>query len=416
MFRASLPSLRPSKRGSIQLLLTEKRRRDSLRRKRLRAQCSRAWLLLRRLFQEAPRFAPLHGNAARDSLWRPREKRCPGLRPSWGLRALAILLLPPPPPPPPQAQAYIPTPRELDELLAPVALYPDSLLAQITSASTNPQEILDVDDWLHRNPDLNGIALTNAAQEQGFDPSFLALVNFPQILDMMAQNIDDYAAVGAAFRADQGLVMDSVQRLRHVAYGAGTLRSGPQQRVVVESYNGQQIILIQPANPTVVYVPEYNPYVVYGYGGLGMGSWITFSTGIGLGVALANSYPWGWGNWGWNWIQRRLIYNQLYWRPYFNYYRPPRPIYRPGRPNFGSRPPILPPRSFPSRRAPFPPARPPRPGFGNPPVLPSVPRDGVRRAPIPTHPRPTQPTHPRPIQPTRPRPPSSNAAPHARHP
>src|ERR1700684_3047370 len=97
-----------------------------------------------------------------------------------------------------------PTPEELDQLLAPVALYPDTLLAQITTASTNPQEILDCDDWLKKNSGLTGTALTDAAQAQMFDPAFIALVNFPQVLDMMAQNIDDYAAIGDAFNADQG--------------------------------------------------------------------------------------------------------------------------------------------------------------------------------------------------------------------
>ena len=99
------------------------------------------------------------------------------------------------------AQVAMPTPQELDQLLAPIALYPDALIAQITAASTNPQEILDVDNWLHQNGNLSGVALTNAAQQQNFDPAFIALVSFPQVLDMMAQNIDDYAAIGEAFRA-----------------------------------------------------------------------------------------------------------------------------------------------------------------------------------------------------------------------
>src|SRR5580693_4734718 len=121
------------------------------------------------------------------------------------------------------AQNTVPTPEELDQLLAPVALYPDSLLSQITTASTNPQEILDVDNWLAQNSSLTGAALTDAAQQQGFDPAFIALVNFPQVLDMMAQNIDDYAAIGDAFTADQGAVSASIQRLRAEAYNVGTL-------------------------------------------------------------------------------------------------------------------------------------------------------------------------------------------------
>ncbi len=95
-----------------------------------------------------------------------------------------------------------PTPQQLDQLLAPIALYPDSLLAQITTASTNPQEILDVDNWLANNPGLSDTALSDAAQQQGFDPAFVALTHFPMVLQMMAEHIDDYAAIGQAVSTD----------------------------------------------------------------------------------------------------------------------------------------------------------------------------------------------------------------------
>ncbi len=107
-----------------------------------------------------------------------------------------------------------PTPQQLDQLLAPIALYPDALLAQITTASTNPQEVLDVTNWLAKNPSLTGPALTDAAQKQGYDPAFIALVTFPRVLQMMADNIDDYAAIGMAVTANQTEVADSIQRLR----------------------------------------------------------------------------------------------------------------------------------------------------------------------------------------------------------
>src|SRR5580698_4701780 len=100
----------------------------------------------------------------------------------------------------PDLQAQMPpppSPQQLDQLLAPIALYPDSLLAQITTASTNPQEILDVTNWLANNPGLTDGQLTNAAQQQGYDPAFIALVNFPDVLQMMAENIDDYATIGS---------------------------------------------------------------------------------------------------------------------------------------------------------------------------------------------------------------------------
>ena len=157
----------------------------------------------------------------------------------------------------------MPTPQQLDQLLAPIALYPDSLLAQITTASTNPQEILDVNNWLGQNQNLTLSQLTAAAQQQGFDPAFIALVGFPQVLGMMAENIDDYAAIGAAVTANQDEVSASIQRLRAQAYAAGSLRDTPQQQVEVEHNAGQPIYVIQPVILQVVYIPQYNPTVVY---------------------------------------------------------------------------------------------------------------------------------------------------------
>src|ERR1700733_11283286 len=148
-----------------------------------------------------------------------------------------------------QAQAPPPpTPQQLDQLLAPIALYPDSLLAQITTAATNPQEILDVDNWLAQNRNLTESQLTAAAQQQGFDPAFIALVGFPQVLEMMAENIDDYAAIGAAVTANQAEVSASIQRLRSQAYASGALRSSQQQQVEVQQNAGQPIYVIQPVN------------------------------------------------------------------------------------------------------------------------------------------------------------------------
>ena len=127
----------------------------------------------------------------------------------------------------------VPSPQQLDQLLAPVALYPDALLAQITTASTNPQEILDVDNWLAQNQNLSESQLTAAAQQQGFDPAFIALVGFPQVIQMMAENIDDYAAIGSAVSGNQAEVSASIQRLRSQAYASGALRTTPQQVVDV---------------------------------------------------------------------------------------------------------------------------------------------------------------------------------------
>jgi len=293
------------------------------------------------------------------------------------------------------------TPQQLDQLLSPIALYPDSLLSQIMTASTNPQEILDVVNWLSANPGLSGTALTDAAQQQGFDPPFIALVSFPQVLEMMAQRIDDYAAIGEAFNHDQGAVTDSIQRLRAQAYAAGSLRSNAQQTVEVQQAAGQTIYVIQPANPQVVFVPRYDPTMVFipPGGAMVAAPLVTFGPAIAVG-GLRVDQPWGWGGWGWNWGSRRAYFNGAAWSGWGRPYRPPRPWYRrrpivwANRPGFGGnwnyRPPnYRPPR--PGNRPGY--ARPPynpsnRPGYrpgGNRPGSPSRP-GGSRPNPTPSRP------------------------------
>jgi len=291
-----------------------------------------------------------------------------------------------------------PTPEELDQLLAPVALYPDALLSQITTASTNPQEILDVHAWLEAHPGLTGSALTDAAEKQGFDPAFIALVNFPSVVSMMADHIDDYAAIGQSFADDQGAVTASIQRLRAQAYDSGVLHSSEQQKVEVQQLAGQTIYIIQPASPTVVYVPRYDPSVVYvrpAPSAVVAGPFITFGVGIGIGSLIVDNRPWGWGGWGWNWGARRAYYNHGYWNGWGNPYRPPhywyrrRPIVwanRPGyRGNWGYRPPHYRPPNYPAPRpgrpgnypgrpSPGKPVQPGRPGAPTKPVTPGRPR------------------------------------------
>ncbi len=285
-----------------------------------------------------------------------------------------------------------PTPQQLDQLLAPIALYPDALLAQITTASTNPQEILDFDNWLGQNHNLTVSQLTEAAQQQGFDPAFIALAGFPQVVEMMAGNIDDYAAIGSAVTANQGEVSAAIQRLRAQAYASGALRSTAQQQVEVQQAGGAPIYVIQPANPQVVYLPQYDPTVVYTSGGAGL---ITFGIAVGI-TALLVSQPWGWGGWGWNWGGRRIYYNRGPWGGWNGGYRPPRPWYRPrpvvyrNRPGFGGNWGYRPP----NYRPPRPINRPgTRPGFTHP-----INRPG-NRPPVNTRP----PNNGRPtIQPVRP--------------
>jgi Protein of unknown function (DUF3300) len=299
-----------------------------------------------------------------------------------------------------EAQQYgLPAPDQLDQLLAPIALYPDQLVAQICAASTDPQQIIDADNWLHQNSGLTGQARSDAAQSQGFDPAFIALVNFPQILDMMAQNIDSYAAIGQAFSANQGTVMDSVQRLRQEAYASGALQTNQYQTVTVQPQGTTQYVIIQPANPQVVYVPQYSPQVVYAppsTAAVVTTSLLTFGAGIALGMWISNnSYPWGWGGWGWNWGHRTVIVHNNVWvvnnryRPRYPsyHYRPPvynrpiyarppnnwhdRPYYRPGggppAGGPGYRPPPPPGNRPPTNPTPLPgnPSRPPVNGPGN---------------------------------------------------
>ena len=159
---------------------------------------------------------------------------------------------------------------------------------------------------------------------------------------MMAQHIDDYAAIGQAFSADQEAVSASIQRLRAQAYNAGSLRNNSQQQVEVQQPAGQTIYVIQPVSPQVVYVPQYDPTIVYvrPSGAVVAASLITFGAAITI-TALMVDRPWGWGGWGWNWGLRRAYYNHIVWGGWSNPYRPPRPWYRPrpvvwaNRPGYG---------------------------------------------------------------------------------
>ncbi|HEY2677324.1 MAG TPA: DUF3300 domain-containing protein [Steroidobacteraceae bacterium] len=236
----------------------------------------------------------------------------------------------------------VPDDEQLRQLLAPIALYPDTLLAQICAASGDPQQILDADAWLNRNGGLSGQALIDAAQGQGFDPAIVALVTFPTVLDAMAKNVDDYAAIGAAFKANQAAVTSAIQALRQQAYASGALDSNQYQTVSVEQQNGAQVVVIQPANPQVVYVPQYVPQQVFVSapypGDVLAASLIGFGAGIAIGV-LINNQPWGWHSWGWGWYGRGVYYRSGPWHPSYRY-RSPHPPYRPrppvyNRPGYG---------------------------------------------------------------------------------
>lgn len=190
---------------------------------------------------------------------------------------------------------------QLGQMLAPIALYPDALLGQILMSATYPIEVVNADRWLQdpNNAALHGDALANALQRQPWDPSVKSLVPFPQILRMMDDHLTWTENLGNAFLANQAAVMDSVQRLRWNAKNAGTLASTPQQRVSVDG----QIIVVEPADPQIVYVPAYNPVVVYpgwAYPDYPPYFFPWFGVGVGFGIGFPIFGPfWGWHHWDW---------------------------------------------------------------------------------------------------------------------
>ena len=189
-------------------------------------------------------------------------------------------------------------PQELDSLVAPIALYPDPLLAQTLAASTYPLEVIQLQQWMTNNKNLQGKALADAVAKQPWDPSVQSLVEFPDVVQRMAGNIQWTTDLGNAFLAQQTDVMDAVQRMRAKAQGTGNLKTTAQSVVKTETVSsGKQVIEIQQANPDVVYVPSYDPTVVYGpapaaypyypytYPGYVPGTALAWGAGIALGAA-----------------------------------------------------------------------------------------------------------------------------------
>jgi uncharacterized membrane protein YgcG len=213
---------------------------------------------------------------------------------------------------PDQPQPSHLTPEQLQELVAPIALYPDALVAQILAASAYPTQIVEAERFLQQNPDLKGEALGTAVDKQDWDPSVKALTQFPSVLANMDKDLSWTSELGDANYNQQKEVMDAVQYMRKKAKEAGHLNSTPQQTVT----NQGDDIAIQPADPQVVYVPEYDPELVYGYPvvlwpgfypwwGVG-GPFISFGVGFGIGPFFG--FGWGWGAWGFDWGHRGLIW------------------------------------------------------------------------------------------------------------
>jgi uncharacterized membrane protein YgcG len=158
------------------------------------------------------------------------------------------------------------TQAELDQLLAPIALYPDSLLSQVLMASTYPLEIVQADRWAQQNKSSPETAQMDELEDKPWDPSVKSLVNVPQVLEMMSNKLDWTIKLGDAFLEQQTDVMDTVQSLRSKARAAGNLESNANQKVAVEPATATQpqIIVVQAPNPEIIYVPVYNPTIVYG--------------------------------------------------------------------------------------------------------------------------------------------------------
>lgn len=199
---------------------------------------------------------------------------------------------------------------ELDQLLAPIALYPDALVAQVLMAATYPLAIVEAQRWVKANPNLKDKALEDALQQQSWDPSVKSLAVFPQVLDMMSEKLDWTQKLGDAFLAQQKDVLDTVQALRAKAQQQGALKDTKEQKVVTTTENNTTVIKIEPTNPEVVYVPTYNPTVVYGAwpypayppyyyyppGYVAGGALLGFTAGVIVGGALWGNCNWGRGD------------------------------------------------------------------------------------------------------------------------
>jgi len=248
------------------------------------------------------------------------------------------------PPQPLQASTATWTPEAMEELLAPVALYPDVVLGEVLVASTNPQEVLDAGNWLLQNPSLTGKARDEAAKQVGFTPPVRGLLQSPEVIDMMCLEMGWTTELGQAYVNDQAGVLDAVQRLRTQAKDVGNLKSSEQMKVATEVQEGHQVITVSPPSPQVVYVPQYDPVAVYAPApavaapvtttsttatDTGHSTGALVATGLlsfGAGMLVANLFDDNDDDW----------YKKGYYNP--RYYGPPMPYYPPYpyRPSYGN--------------------------------------------------------------------------------
>jgi hypothetical protein len=205
--------------------------------------------------------------------------------------------------------------QELQQLVAPIALYPDALVAQILAASTYPTEIVEADRWIQNHPNVKGEELAKEVDKQSWDPSVKALTQFPSVLENMDKNLSWTSSLGDAYANQQQNVTDAVQTLRQQANKNGHLDSNEQEKVVTQG----NTIVIEPANPEVVYVPQYDPWLVYGAPIAAYPGWypepgiflagVGIGFGLGFGVGYFGGFGWGWHHWGYDWHGRSVIYN-----------------------------------------------------------------------------------------------------------
>jgi len=212
---------------------------------------------------------------------------------------------------------------ELQALVAPIALYPDSLVAQILTASTFPDQVAIADYWVKQNKNLSGNSLMQAVDKQSWDPSVKALTEFPSVLDNLAKNLTWTSSLGEAYHDQQAEVMTAIQTLRAQAKAKGNLKSSSQITVVQQT---PQTIVIQPTNPQIVYVPQYNPTVVYGTpyvvpsyvapvysaGDVAAAGIIGFGAGIAVGALMSGGggcCSWGYSSWNCGWHGTAVVYH-----------------------------------------------------------------------------------------------------------
>ena len=220
---------------------------------------------------------------------------------------------------PAQPEGVTLAPQQLEQLVAPIALYPDQMVAQILAASTYPAQIVEANRFLQQNASLKGEALAQAVDPQTWDPSVKALTQFPEILSMMDRNLSWTSSLGEAYLNNSQSVMDAVQQMRQRAQAAGNLKSTPEQAVTTAG----QTIEIQPVSPDVVYIPQYDPWLVYGAPITFWPGWVDYPAlypvgpglvfGVGIGIGFLGGFGWGWHHWSPDWRGHGIYFNHAPW-------------------------------------------------------------------------------------------------------